>query len=71
VLERLGVVPARAVMVGDSAHDLGAARALGIPCVLVSFGYTAIPAHALGGDAVIDHFAELPAALASLAPAAA
>jgi phosphoglycolate phosphatase len=71
VLDRLGATPAQAVMVGDSGHDLGAARALGIPCVLVSFGYTTVPAQALGGDAVIDHFDELPAALASLAQAAA
>jgi phosphoglycolate phosphatase len=71
VLERLGAAPARAVMVGDSVHDVGASRALGLPCVLVSFGYTAVPAHALGGDRLIDHFAELPAALQSLAATAA
>ena len=53
-------------MVGDSGHDLrGGARA-GVPCILVSFGYTPVPAHALGADRVIDRFAELPAALASL-----
>jgi phosphoglycolate phosphatase len=46
VLERLGAAPARAVMVGDSGHDLLAARALGVPCILVSFGYTPVPARA-------------------------
>jgi phosphoglycolate phosphatase len=71
VLERLGVTPARAVMVGDSNHDVVAARALGVPCILVSFGYTPVPARALGADRVIDRFAEPPAALASLAAAAA
>jgi phosphoglycolate phosphatase len=71
VLERLGATPARAVMVGDSNHDVVAARALGVPCILVSFGYTPVPARALGADRVIDRFAELPAALASLAAAAA
>jgi phosphoglycolate phosphatase len=71
VLERLGAAPARAVMVGDSGHDLLAARALGVPCVLVSFGYTPVPARALGADRVIDRFGELPGALASLAEAAA
>ncbi|MGH6895794.1 MAG: phosphoglycolate phosphatase [Geminicoccaceae bacterium] len=71
VLERLGAAPARAVMVGDSGHDLLAARALGVPCILVSFGYTPVPARALGADRVIDRFAELPAALASLADVAA
>jgi phosphoglycolate phosphatase len=71
VLERLGARPARAVMVGDGAQDLQAARAAGLPCVLVSFGYSAAPARTLGADRVIDHFAELPHALRSLATAAA
>jgi phosphoglycolate phosphatase len=69
VLERLGAAPARAVMVGDSGHDVIAARALGVPCILVSFGYTPVPARSLGADRVIDRFAELPAALARLAAA--
>lgn len=59
-IERAGGDPARALMVGDSASDAGAARALGIPLVLVSFGYTPVPARALGPDALIDHFADLP-----------
>jgi phosphoglycolate phosphatase len=71
VLERLGARPARSVMVGDSEHDLRAARGLGVPCVLVSFGYTPVPARRLGADRVIDRFADLPAALASLAEAGA
>jgi phosphoglycolate phosphatase len=71
VLERLDAAPARAVMVGDSGNDLLAARALCAPCILVSFGYTPVPARALGADRVIDRFAELPAALASLADVAA
>ncbi|PWR24749.1 phosphoglycolate phosphatase [Zavarzinia aquatilis] len=53
----------RAVMVGDSATDLNAARDAGVPAVLVTFGYTPIPAQKLGADAVIDHFRELPHAL--------
>ena len=69
-LERLGARPARSVMVGDSGHDLQTARAAGVPCVLVSFGYTPVPARALGPDRVIDRFAELPAVLASLAAVA-
>jgi phosphoglycolate phosphatase len=71
VLERLGARPAQSVMVGDSEHDVHAARGLGVPCVLVSFGYTPVPARRLGADRVIDHFADLPAALASLAEVAA
>jgi phosphoglycolate phosphatase len=71
VLERLDARPTRSVMVGDSDHDLQAARMLGVPCVLVSFGYTPVPARALGADRVIDRFADLPATLASLAGVAA
>jgi phosphoglycolate phosphatase len=70
VLERLGAAPARSVMVGDSEHDLHAARGLGVACVLVSFGYTPVPARCLGADRVIDRFADLPAALTRLAEVA-
>lgn len=66
VLDRLGADPARAVMVGDSANDVLAAKASGVPCVLVSFGYTAIPARELGAARVIDHMSELAAVLAGL-----
>jgi phosphoglycolate phosphatase len=51
---------ARAIMVGDAATDAGAARAAGVPLILVSFGYTEIPARDLGPDILIDHFDELP-----------
>lgn len=37
--ERLGVAPEQALMVGDSAVDLQAARNAGCPFCLVSFGY--------------------------------
>jgi phosphoglycolate phosphatase len=67
VLQRLDVAPERAVLVGDSRNDLLTARGAGVPCVLVSFGYTVTPARALDADQVIDAFAELPAALAGLA----
>jgi phosphoglycolate phosphatase len=56
----------RAVMVGDSASDAGAARAAGAALVLVSFGYTDTPAVELGADALIDHFDELPGACGRL-----
>jgi phosphoglycolate phosphatase len=57
---------ARALLVGDSATDAGAARAAGAPLVLVSFGYTEIPAADLGPDALIHRFDDLPAACARL-----
>ena len=57
----------RAVMVGDSVTDLKTARAAGVPCILVSFGYTPVPAASLGADLVLDNFDELPDAIARLA----
>ncbi|MBV8593909.1 MAG: phosphoglycolate phosphatase [Caulobacteraceae bacterium] len=63
-IAQAGGQPDRAVMVGDSATDAGAARAAGVPLVLVSFGYTEVPAQELGPDVLIDRFAELPAACA-------
>jgi phosphoglycolate phosphatase len=62
----------RAVMVGDSATDVGAARAAGAPSVVVDFGYTEIPPADLGGDVLISDFSQLPAAVRQLlAPVAA
>ncbi|HEY3697385.1 phosphoglycolate phosphatase [Phenylobacterium sp.] len=52
----------RTVMVGDAATDAGAARAAGAGLVLVSFGYTEIPAAELAPDILIHHFDELPGA---------
>jgi phosphoglycolate phosphatase len=56
-----------AAYVGDSITDADTARAAGVPFVAVSFGFSDLPATQFGADAVIDHFAELPAALAHLA----
>jgi phosphoglycolate phosphatase len=48
------------VMIGDSVTDLQTARAANVPCVLMSYGYTPVPAADLGADAVLDDFAQLP-----------
>jgi phosphoglycolate phosphatase len=55
-----------AVMIGDSVTDLYTARAAGVPCILMSYGYTPVPAAQLGGDLVLDDFAQLPEALKRL-----
>ncbi len=55
-----------AAMVGDSANDINAAKAAGLPSVVVSFGYTRIPPQDLGADRLINHFDELRAALDAL-----
>lgn len=58
-VERAGGDVARAVMVGDSGTDAAAARAAGVPLVLVSFGYTETPVDELGADILIHHFDDL------------
>ncbi|MCK9993443.1 MAG: phosphoglycolate phosphatase [Alphaproteobacteria bacterium] len=65
-IRKAGGDPARAVMVGDSATDVNTARAANIPVVLVSFGYTQIPARELGADKVIDRFDALTQVLPGL-----
>lgn len=54
------------VMIGDSITDLNTARAAGVPCILMSYGFTPVPAKDLGADMVLDEFAQLPQALREL-----
>jgi phosphoglycolate phosphatase len=58
--------PARAVMVGDASTDTGTARNAGIPCVVCSFGYNDLPLDRIGGDVIIDRFADLIPAIDGL-----
>jgi phosphoglycolate phosphatase len=67
LIDKIGGNRARAVMVGDSIHDVEAAHRGGLPAVLVSWGYTARPASELGAEAVIEHFGALPDALGQIA----
>lgn len=66
--EAAGGDASRAIMVGDAATDVGAARAAGAGLILVSFGYTETPAAELDHDILIDHYRDLePACLRLLA----
>lgn len=67
VLDELGADHGHAVMIGDSATDVATARSVGIPVIVLSYGYTPTPPHELGADAVIDAFAKLPATLREIA----
>jgi len=58
--------PARAIMVGDASTDTGTARDAGIPCVVCGFGDNDLPLDRIGGDVVIDRFADLIGAIDSL-----
>ena len=55
-------------MIGDGVNDAVAARAAGIPLLLLDSGYGEIPARDLGGDVLLKSFREIPAALERLAP---
>jgi phosphoglycolate phosphatase len=60
VLEELGGANGNSIMIGDSITDVATARAGGAPVIVMTYGYTPEPAHLLGGDAVTDHFADVP-----------
>jgi phosphoglycolate phosphatase len=59
----LGARAEAAAMIGDSENDAAAARSAGIPLVLMRYGYARADPASLGADALLDHFADLPAAL--------
>ncbi|MFO8140724.1 MAG: phosphoglycolate phosphatase [Marinobacter sp.] len=59
-MQQLGGTRGTTVMVGDSAADVSAARAAGIPCVAVRYGYNfGSSVDSLGADAVVDSLTEL------------
>lgn len=56
-----GVQTGEAVMVGDSAADIEAARAAGMPVIAVTYGYNqGRNVRELNPDLVVDSFAQLP-----------
>jgi phosphoglycolate phosphatase len=66
VIRLAGGDPGRAIMVGDSDTDISTARAAGIPCIAVDFGYTDVPVTELNPTSVISHYREFPAAVARI-----
>jgi phosphoglycolate phosphatase len=61
---QFGVVPAEALMIGDSSNDVEAARAAGCPVWCLPYGYNeGGPGVPLVADRVIDSFMELPTLL--------
>lgn len=63
---RAGGAVARSMMLGDTGTDLATARAVGVPCALVTFGPGAGAVAALGPDATLDHFDALDALVGTL-----
>ncbi len=66
VVRDIGGHEGGSVMIGDSITDLRTAQAASAPCILLSYGYTPIPARDLGANIVLDEFAALPDALRDL-----
>ncbi|MEX2297699.1 MAG: phosphoglycolate phosphatase [Dongiaceae bacterium] len=67
VLDRMQASPREAVMIGDGTNDLLVAEAVGVPSILVRYGYGLRHSSTTPPAAVIDTFAALPAALARMA----
>lgn len=59
-LTRLEAAPSDALLVGDSAADVGAAKAAGVPVLVVMGGYTDNPAAELGADGEVESLADVP-----------
>jgi phosphoglycolate phosphatase len=57
---RAGGDPALCLLVGDTNTDRETARAARVPCVLVSFGPSGDDMAALGPEALLDHYDDLP-----------
>ena len=66
-IARAGGDPARAILVGDASPDVGAAKAAGVPCIIVDFGYNDRPAAELGGDVLISCYDALAEAVTRIA----
>ena len=67
LVARMNGTLSHAVMVGDSMHDVHAARHAGIPVVAVAWGYTVQEPATFGADRLIERFADLPQALTDIA----
>ncbi len=67
-LDAAGGAPARAVMAGDHANDVQAARGAGLPCIFAAWGYGP-PAMAEGAIAVADDIVAMADIARRLLPA--
>ena len=59
-LAAAGGIVGQAVMAGDRANDVAAARGAGLPCIFAAWGYGP-PAMAAGSAAIAERFDQLPA----------
>lgn len=68
-IAQAGGVRERAVLIGDTVTDRDAARAAGVPCVLVRFGPEGAGVAALAPEALLEHYDDLAPLLERLVPA--
>lgn len=62
----LGAAAADAIMVGDTASDIDAARSAGVRSIVMTYGYSSTVVDSLGPDALADHLSDIPARMANL-----
>lgn len=62
-VEALGGDSRSTIIIGDSSNDVVPARALGMPAVIMAYGYSRKPAASLGAALVLGRFDELATAL--------
>ena len=68
-VRRAGASVAGSLMVGDSGTDVLLARAVGVPVIAVSFGYSDRPVAEFAPDHLVDHFDDIwPLVSAGFAP---
>ncbi len=59
-LKQLGLIASDALMMGDSAHDIGAAHSAGLPVLAVDYGYAqGADLHSLNPQAVLSEFKQI------------
>ncbi len=63
-----GPADGRAMLIGDSEPDVGAARAARAHSLIFTDGYSEKPADALGADRLFKHWREAPGLIAELIP---
>ena len=59
-LKELVATPQLSLMIGDSVHDVHAARAAGVGVCVVPWGYRSVPVEDLGADFIVSDLAALP-----------
>ena len=65
-VEQLNVTLGGTVMIGDNENDFAAARAAGVPVILMRYGYLRVAPETLSPDAWLDDFRAIPQTVATL-----